>query len=404
MRRVRYAVLTLALLVASGVAWAEGGKFPLKPAETPDSTTPLAAQASYEVIGKDKMPAGCSGPPPVISRRLAYFTAHVGTTTLLMAMDYSSKGSKLFVDANANGDLSDEAPLTGRLLRTGRQLFPMIMARGSGDRKIPVRLEAGGPKYLMIYPAAMMCGTARLDGRSYRVFLLDGNLDGEYGTVFSTLRSRFKRATSDCLGIDLNNNRAFDAEVGGVAEVMPLPGTVAIGGKWYRVTVAADGSEIGLSEVQAETGTLGVSAACADVLLQSDKGSYRLCGGRTRCEVPAGTYRVAEANLVKHTGQGVVWTMVCETVGAIRPLVVAKGEAAVLTVGEPLIGKVDIRKDDEPGTLSLGFEIYGVGDERYEPRAYRNGRKQPTPRFRIVDEGGRQVGVGDFANVDLGTG
>jgi len=63
--------------------------------------------------------------------------------------------------------------------------------------------------------------------------------------------------------------------------------------------------------------------------------------------------------------------------------------------GAPLIVKTSVRKINN-NRYSIGIIVEGQAGEKYIGGALKNGKREPEPQFRIVDEKGRIIGNGRF--------
>lgn len=395
-RILRAAALVAALCVAGAPLWADTVSVPLKPMEIPDSTNAMARLAVRSVPGQMGGNPAVRVPPKGISRQATYFRVQVAGTTLVMVMEYSRSASKLYIDGNSDGDLSDERPLVARMSRGRKQVFPAFPLKGPGDAKVFVKIEAESQYTLSLYPGAMFSGAAKVGDKSFHVFVADGNLNGTYDDAYASTVTRTAVAAHDVLGVDMDGNRRLGGTAAGCEEAMPLPKAVRLGDAFYSVKVASDGSSLDLEKVEMETGTLDVAAPCADLLLWSENGAYRICGGATKCELPVGHYTPIDLNLVAKDRSGATWTLNGRPSGNVTAFDIAAGEIKTLPLGPPLTAKVSIGRGTG-GTLSLGFSVRGTADESYDAMALRNGTRQPLPRFKIVSESGKVVGSGSWS-------
>jgi hypothetical protein len=102
--------------------------------------------------------------------------------------------------------------------------------------KISLLGSAGGG-YVVLTPAILRAGTAKLAGRSYRVQVVDADLDGRYESSFP---QKMLRAWNLILAMDLNGNGRLETDTLDSGEIMPLPKLIQVGGAWYDVAVAAE--------------------------------------------------------------------------------------------------------------------------------------------------------------------
>jgi len=390
------AALLIALCVTVVPLWADTISVPLKPMEIPDSTNAMAQLAVRRVAGQAGGHPTLRVPPKGISRQATYFSVQVAGKTLLMAMEYSRSASKLYVDGNADGDLSNDRPLVARRSRGRKQVFPAMPLKTADGSKVFVKIEAASQYTLYIYPGAMYSGTAKVGDKSFRVFVADANFNGTFSDRYSGTSRATGGPAYDVLGVDMDGNRRLGGAVNCCEEVMPLPKVVRLGDAFYSVSAAADAKTLELEPAQVETGTLDVGMPYANLLLWSENGAYRISDGNAKCELPAGHYTPKDLNLVKKDKGGATWTLDGYPSGKVTSFDIAAGETKSLPLGTPLKAKVSIGRGTG-GALSLSFNIYGAADESYGAGAYRNGRRQPLPRFTIVDESGKKVGSGSWS-------
>ena len=394
---ISFGVAAMAVCLAVSPLLADTARCTLEQMKINDSTNAVGGLAFRRVEAEVGRPAALKAPPKKTSTTTAYFCVRVGQVDLLMALDYSQSGSKLYIDTDRDGSLSNERPLVASKSGGKKQVFPAIPIEGRGGAKIIAKFEVAGPKALLIYPGAMYGGSIELEGKPYQVFVADGNLDGTYDGCFA---GQIVGGSHDVLAIDMDGNRRVDGNVDGCAESMPLPRVVQVNGGYYSVKVGADGKSIEMEKAEAETGTLQVDTRYANLVLWSTNGAYHF-GGKSKCELPVGTYYPARVFLVKKDG-GATWTLEGSPGGKLTVFDIKAGQTTALEIGTPLVGKVDFRREGQPRTLSLGFRLLGRAGEEYEPRAYRNQSKVPLPQFKIVDESGKRLAQGGFSSFGFG--
>jgi len=393
-------ILVVTLCAGSVPVWGQAVTASLKPAGVGSSTHAVAELAVRYAKARPGEPESTKGTPrPMTKWKNTTYDLSVGGANVAMMVQSSVFAWRLIVDTDCDGNLSNEKALPGSKRRASNVVFPAFGVKTPGGAKIAVRAELDNCGRLLAYPGRMMAGTVKLGERGYRIFLADGNLDGDYddcGTGASACGS------CDVLAIDMNANRKFDAAVDGCPEAMLLGKRVRVNGAYYSVTPSVDGTSIEMAPTTVETGTLDAGAPCADILLRSDNGTYRLCGGKKTCELPVGRYQPVDVRLVARDRKGATWVLPCTSAEKLGTVEIKAGQTTSLEMGTPLVAKVDIRPGDDKGTLSLGFDIYGRAGETYAPRAYRNGIAQPTPRFTIGDESGKVLSKGDFFKMTFG--
>ena len=143
-------------------------------------------------------------------------------------LDVIDSGSRLYLDNNRNGDLTDDGvPITnagsGYFANTVK--FPLSRVTGipqlQGDYELWLftNTQSWKENNLRAYARTQLSGQLMLDGTVYQVYLADNHLmDADY--------------TNDGIGIDLNGDGNIEA-----LEYLPPGGELVVGGRRYRVNM-----------------------------------------------------------------------------------------------------------------------------------------------------------------------
>lgn len=341
---------------------------------------------------------------PKLAGKALYLTATLGGRATQMLIDVSDT-PKLYVDTDGDGDLAEEQALSGKRLGS-RGLLDSLL--GSGDPRevsfnsvavkvagapAEVKISLSGPAgggYVELMPGTLRAGTAKLAGRSCRVQIVDANLDGRYGSAFP----QNSLLACDLFAMDLNGNGRLDVGSVDSGEIMPLPKMIQVGGAWYDVAVAPDGSGVGFERAEPQWGTLDVGSPDVELRLFSDSGFHWLKGSGGKWKVPVGNYMTVDVAM-RRTERGAAWSLECDWPGGkLQNFSVRRDETTQLPAGPPLVGEV--RTDLYDNSLMLSFALRGRAGEEYEAGARRNGRSQPAPSFVIQDETGKELASGKF--------
>ncbi|MHC4758511.1 MAG: hypothetical protein ACYTE8_07620 [Planctomycetota bacterium] len=103
----------------------------------------------------------------------------------------------------------------------------------------------------------------------------------------------------------------------------------------------------------------------------------------------SGMYRIAISSLTTFDSDRNEWELQLE-MG--QPAFIYRKNK--VTAGLPLLIKTDCVK--KPGRVSIILQVIGQAGERYLPGALKNGKRQPPPKFEIVDESGDIFDSGSF--------
>ena len=247
MRSFLMVVAAAVFLAAGSPAVLAQGEFPLKYVVA-EENDPLTNTGYYR--GMPTRPPQIKALPQGLSDKVGYCEVSVGGKSLWAVLDAASP-PKLYVDLARTGDLSAVAPLVGKVSGNQWRYGPIDISTGNGEGAPTVKvlfvsidnneiLAVGGRA------AGYLAGPAKLDGQTYRVAVLDKNLDGRYECAFGKEGVSQPWWLADAIAIDSDQDGKFT----GAGEIMALPKTVCVKGKYYRVEVAPDGSSIKFDEYE----------------------------------------------------------------------------------------------------------------------------------------------------------
>jgi thiol-disulfide isomerase/thioredoxin len=194
------------------------------------------------VLSADK-PDGLKAVPPDLAAplygKLQLGPADAPTTFFVIVDEPEGKPSRLFVDANANGDLTDDPPTTwnGKPDKSGDGTV-LTMYMGGADFQVPYGAEklslhldmyrfdkhdarrAAFTNNLFYYRDYGRAGDVSLGGKTYHAMLVDDSATGDFRPGKDATNS----ATT--LMLDLNNNGKFEnGESFNVTEPFNIGGT-----------------------------------------------------------------------------------------------------------------------------------------------------------------------------------
>ncbi|MCU0913220.1 MAG: hypothetical protein MUC88_01495 [Planctomycetes bacterium] len=315
-----------------------------------------------------------------------------------------SERPRLCVDTGADGVLAQERCFTATSIRatevnSGSWRFgPISLTPRDGSRAAEgqfyvdcYRLEK--PEAVTTRPAFFRTGRLTLDGRTYRVAVVDGDCDGRFHSLLSLpLDHAWRIPESDVFAIDLDGDGKFAISLNGQSEIMPLGRLVQVADTYYALEIASDGTSLALSRTEPRFGTLAVEPndAIMEVRLWSDAADQYLRGRQWR--LPVGRYQGIYAALEKKDAAGDVWSFASDlssAVGRLGPLdffTIEPGRPTRIRVGPPFVVTADVHQAG--GQVSISPVLIGVAGEHYQPNFQRNYRRAPDRTFRIVDEKG----------------
>jgi hypothetical protein len=375
-----------------------------------DPSSQLLGFAYQLLMPQADRPEDMARLPAGFDRPACYLVRSAGRQVPLIVNSSEAKPT-VCMDLNGDGFLSQDECFAPRRIRATKD--------SSGSWRFgPIRIvsqerssEANGgfyvdvygvdaPGSIMTFPASFRTGKLRLEGRVYRVAVVDGDCDGRFLTPISLpLDHAWRLPDSDVFAIDLNGNDKFEVSWQQQSEAMPMGKMVRVGDVYYAIEVAPDGTSLSLSKTQPQFGTLVVDPndTTAELNLWSDAAGRYLALGR-QWQLPAGRYASVSAAVEKKDNSGGVWQFSWNTASAIghsEPLdffVIEPGQTTRLQIGPPFQIKNSVRRSGQ--TISINAELQGQAGELYSLAATKDGRRPPKAKLQVLDEEGRVLESG----------
>lgn len=418
MTRRRWAILVGAVILGGGLLWFVFGREPIEEGRCKlvrrkvKPSGELARLASQVLEPQMSKPPGLQDLPAGFDNPCFYELRSDGKPVSLVVN--LSEEPVLCLDMDGDGVLSEE------------QRFPptrVCEIKGAAEswRFGPISLAPGdnpngaddGGFYLNCYtqeaivrPAFCRTGKLKLEGRTYRVLVADGDCDGRFHSILSwPFAGHWQLPGSDVFAIDLNRNGKFDSEwfLPKGSEIVPLGRLVRVGNVnvYYAIEIAPDGTSLALSRTEPQFGTLAIEPnnTTVQIGLWSDAAYQRLRG--CRWQLPAGKYQGIHADVQLKDAAGDVWSFSCDLgapvpypLGAMKFFTIEPGQTTRLRFGPPFVVTADVQQNGPE--VSIGSAISGCGGERYRSSIQRNGQLLPKQTFKIVDEKGTVLETGKF--------
>jgi hypothetical protein len=241
----------------------------------------------------------------------------------------------------------------------------------------------------------------KLGDKSYKIALIDGDFNGRFEPIKDIAGTG--RGSGDTLAIDQSGDGSFSYDPNGGGEIQPLTPMVHVADAYYKVKLAADGSDIAFEKVEPKMGTLAVKGGNFEVVLLGESGMHYLKGPKTSWDLPEGRYVGQSAGLVMTDEQKSKWLLrTSAKLGGLAAFEVKPGNTKTVELGGPLMVKADVQKQTSgwifKGTeVGVGFVIVGKGGEEYSPAAEKDGTQVPAPKIAIYDQDGKVLAAGNFA-------
>ncbi|MBP7829232.1 MAG: hypothetical protein KA248_04870 [Kiritimatiellae bacterium] len=382
------------LLTACAAAWAG-----LARAEGPIEV-PLKYQAVSE-RSRDFYPRGMLSPelagtapegewkmPEWKSKHPAFARVKLGDREHLLAFDVSASKSKmydrLYFDANANRDLTDDPVISGEVEAgrgpAGVEFPPMDVTVETAGRSLPYRMKpsiyaysrgAGEtskafPKMMIRFMLQTFCyygGELEAGGTRYTLYLADANANGVFGEVATPVRGGARvHLSGDAFFLTTNKPSYYDG--------MSCGTHWFLGGQLYAVSLDPGLEKLTLAPAEGPLHPLALSADPDRLMLFDAEGKQSVAcfqPGRV-LQLPAGTYQFASYRLLRRETNGALWQLMASATTGAPPAEVGADRKGELVFGEPFRPVVEIpewsravKSGGRP--VRMSFEIYGAGNE-----------------------------------------
>jgi hypothetical protein len=360
-----------------------------------------------------KLKTGTSPPTKLLkepryhSPKPIYGTAAFGTmgrTVFTFVLD-ESRGAgqgydRLYVDANRNGDLTDDRPLRGTHRRGAVVFGPLALLIDVDGRKrlYHAMLEGreGGPATeYFIKSLGYYAGRTRFGAKRHSVALVDFNGNGLFGDPFRDL-SFDPGKSGDMILVDANGDGRF--EQGGIIpkETLYCGKCIVVDGRFYELATRSDGSALRVTPAPVKLAAVRSDYPRFALILVNEHGVLPIESQGGVARVPVGTYRVAGWS-IEHRAGGRKWEVQGgggQPEGSAPELAVTEGGSPSFKLSSPLVAKVADTRTSGQG-IDFQLEVTTASGERIGNVAV-DGQQPPEPTLKIVDARGNEVATLKF--------
>ncbi|OHB62840.1 MAG: hypothetical protein A2Y77_16780 [Planctomycetes bacterium RBG_13_62_9] len=353
-------------------------------------------------------PIGVRETPRDAPREPVYFVVHAGDRQI-QGITYRSTRLPgevmLFLDTDGDGLWSDEKGYVGRRLwifslSATYEFGPVFLRQGQvtpgGDA---FYAQCSDGKWLTFWPAFYREGAALLDGKTYRIVLVDSNFNGRFNESFVPPAVDSRDPGCDVLAIDLNGDSEFiGRQPSDELEIMPLSKLIRLGGRYYGLEVAEDGSTVEFRQAEPQSGVLDLGGKAVQLELWSEAGRQQLSGSGGVWRLPVGRYGAVSLSLTE-TNAGNRWTfeMFRAEAGQLKDFEIKPGQTTAFKIGPPFQIRTSMERLAQNPFVTVGFELQGQGGELYSGAPKKDGTEPPEPSLKILNGAGQVVQSGQFA-------
>ncbi len=269
----------------------------------------------------------------------------------LDAVGTDPKGyNRLYFDANGNGDLTDDKPISAAEVNCptpglSQSQFPRVDIDLDVEGKpveyafllssISQQSSAASYTTVSLYSAAVREGYVTQGRKRTRLVLLDRNSNGRFDDVVS-LRSALSGGTSDLLLVNPNPKDQLSADATMGSDRYFMGKMICIGKDFYRMEVTPAGDRLKLDPAKVAMGSVvNSSLAYRALLVSEDYGAVLLAGMKDqKVPLPEGRWTLANYTIDATGFTGGSRTALAATFAQSPPAVsVGAGETAALNFG-----------------------------------------------------------------------
>lgn len=318
---------------------------------------------------------------------LDWKTPMTASGTVWLAFDKSSptgQYDRLYIDGNANGDLSDDAAYEPYRQESGRFFFgPLKIVFNTADGPVTYHLSAelrtssGQRSYCIVSSACWYEGPITVGGEKKHCVLIDYTVNG----VFNDKAAN----AGHCDRIRIGPSASLGVGDPGGRDTRYIGNFIEVGDKLYRSEIARDGAFITLTEApDVVYGTARVAGNISSLGVGGVNGLFLRTPENGKIKLPVGDYCLAHWSIVRNDDKGAKWELRADPGGNLGAFTVVRDQEKELSFGEPIYSMAEYSQNGSFYNLSQSLE--GRHGERIT--LTRNGSQPPAPKLRIRSRDG----------------
>ncbi|HOA74522.1 MAG TPA: hypothetical protein PK458_07040 [Phycisphaerae bacterium] len=273
----------------------------------------------FEQIVKKEPKYSCERPFKAVAKIGSYRYAFALDSTKLAAEGFN----RLYLDANRNGDLTDEKPIRARPMDgifggsyRHREFPPQTLVVEAGGQKfeMPFALSVGSHVVeddlfyvsVSLKASAYRHGKIQIDGKPHEIILLDYNSNGTFNDEFwmdEEVHGQDAPAyphTGDMVLIDPDHKapRYSGYSPCDSPDRQYLSKLVNVEGRYYRISVTPAGDKVTLEPAELPLGSVVNASGPYRAVIYGKEGLIKIAGDKDKpVAVPAGKWRLLEYQL-----------------------------------------------------------------------------------------------------------
>ena len=309
---------------------------------------------------------------------LQWKTTMVPSGHVWMAFDKNNpKGSydRLHLDANANGDLSDDPVYQPYRQDSSMSYFgPTKVIFESPDGPITYHLSMelrtdSRQSYCLLSPACWYEGQITVGGVKKRCLLIDHNVNGAFNDKSQDYNQSDRIRIGEQSGYE-----------GGAAG-----NYIEVDNKLYKADIARDGACLTLTAApEVPYGAVRLAENITTLIASGENGSFIRTPEKGVLKLPVGEYRVDSWAIARKDESGARWEMKGTSPSGSGGFTVAPDKEVNLPFGEPIYSTIQATKN---GSIHA-FEQRLQGRQGERVTLTRNGSQPPPPKLHIRNRDG----------------
>lgn len=417
--------LLSSLVVLAAIAFAASAlavDIPLKFIKFPDGATGFFPTGQTSLKLTLESPAGEWNLPKWTTEKPLYGLAKIGSVEHLLVLDRQKSEDKyynrIYFDANANKDLTDDSILDGKAEVDSRGIFCRVKF-GAADTTIkgegkllpfsfrPELMVMNLPQYTesnldqKVLPRYVSCylrtncaysGEFKLDGRTYSLTLADTNCSGYFNDVFEIRNINYPRR----LSVSAQGDSLYISSDGKPDSIDRL-----VYGDWlvikdnlYKVGINPAKGTMTLTPVKENLAPLKLAMLPErlSISMEDGKNCIMMFEPAEAIMIPPGRYRLFNYELFKEDEQGDLWRLWANATTDTPYFTAGQSDGALLEFGEPFAPVITLanrlqaitvesqgQKKRLPPRVPLVFNIEGMGKEFVNDLSHIRGDKTNIP-------------------------
>ncbi len=333
-----------------------------------------------------KLPAFQSDQPLFLDWK----TPMVPSGKIWMAFDKNNpKGEydRLYLDANANGDLTDD-PVYQPYRQADKMVWfgpvKAVFAGANGPISYHLSMELrvlSGQAYCLLSPACWYEGEITVGSVKKRCVLIDHNVNGTFNDKSPNYYQSDRIRISEPSGSRPQTPSALGAFEGGA-----VGNYSEVDNKLYKIEIARDGACLTLTSApDVPYGSIRLADNITTVVVSGVNGSFIRQPEKGLIKLPVGEYSVDSWVIARKDDDGAAWEMR----GIVPPggpggFTVAADKETRLPFGEPIYSKIQLNKSGS--VYSFDQKLEGRQGERVV--LTRDGSRPAPPKLHIRSRDG----------------